>query len=191
MKNPSRRDAIKLASWFAATAPLLAGAKSHAQPKPASAATTFEITSFTGAGVDPDAAFAKAPGRDCQIRGRCRQGRQAGSDRAEPREKRCLQNQAPARLQQLSGFVLNGNGAQLINTTMGSTLLISGSSHLTIRDLSIDYARCRSRKAPSPRSITPPLPSRSRSIRAIPPTRHSSPPSPTASSGSWTAKAVR
>jgi hypothetical protein len=34
---------------------------------------------------------------------------------------------------------LNGNGAQLINGTLGSTLLISGSSHVTIRDLSIDY----------------------------------------------------
>jgi hypothetical protein len=38
-----------------------------------------------------------------------------------------------------TGFELNGSGAQLINTTMGSTLLVSDSSRVTIRDLAIDY----------------------------------------------------
>jgi hypothetical protein len=45
----------------------------------------------------------------------------------------------PLHFKELNGFELNGNGAQLINTTLGSTLLIDGSSHVTIRDLSIDY----------------------------------------------------
>ena len=139
MKNLSRRDAIKLASWLAATAPLLASAESHAQPKPAAAATTFEMTSFTSAGVDPDTAFARAL---AAIAKSAADADKAG--RPVPIVLNLEKNDVyrikhPLAFKQLSGFVLNGNGAQLINTTQGSTLLISGSSHLTIRDLSIDY----------------------------------------------------
>jgi hypothetical protein len=36
-------------------------------------------------------------------------------------------------------FELNGNEARLVNTTLASTLLISGSNHVTVRDLIIDY----------------------------------------------------
>lgn len=45
----------------------------------------------------------------------------------------------PLAFKALHGFELNGNGAQLINTTRGSTLTISGSSQVTVRDLTIDY----------------------------------------------------
>jgi hypothetical protein len=45
----------------------------------------------------------------------------------------------PLAFLQLNGFEFNGNGAQLINTARGSTLQISAPSHITVRDLTIDY----------------------------------------------------
>jgi hypothetical protein len=133
----SRRRAIKLASSFAAAARLLNSVESRAQPT--AGATVFEMASFISTNVDADAAFAKAL---TAISNAAADANKAGrpahivfnlEKNAAYRVKR------PLALKQLSGFELNGNGAQLINTTLGSTLLISSSSHVTIRDLTIDY----------------------------------------------------
>src|ERR1700724_1271206 len=59
MKPLSRRRAIKLASSFLATAPLLRSA-SRAQPASGTGATVFDMANFLGPGGDVDAAFAKA-----------------------------------------------------------------------------------------------------------------------------------
>lgn len=45
----------------------------------------------------------------------------------------------PLVLKQLKGFELHGNGAQLVNTTYGTTLHVSSCEHVTISDLTIDY----------------------------------------------------
>jgi hypothetical protein len=45
----------------------------------------------------------------------------------------------PIEVTQLDSFEINGNGAQLINTALQTTLHIRSSSHVTIRNLSIDY----------------------------------------------------
>jgi hypothetical protein len=144
MKTLSRRGAIKLASLFAATAPFHHGVEGQTLVKPgpdksAAAATVFEMTNFTTGGVDPDTAFAKAL---AAIAKSAADANKAG--KPVPIVLNLEKNVAyrikhPLALKQLSGFELNGNGAQLINTTRGSTLLISGSGHVTIRDLSIDY----------------------------------------------------
>src|SRR5882724_2335521 len=139
METLSRRRAIQLASSFAAAPPLWSSIEGRAQSNPGAGATVFEMASFSGAGADADAAFDKALTAISKAAADAsRAGRPAhivlNLDRsAVYRIKR------PLLLKQLSGFELNGNGAQLINTTLGSTLLISGSNHITIRDLSIDY----------------------------------------------------
>src|SRR5260370_12685026 len=60
MPRLSRRQAMKLASSFAAAFPLLNGGRSRAQVKPGAAAAVFEMADFTKAAPDADAAFAKA-----------------------------------------------------------------------------------------------------------------------------------
>jgi hypothetical protein len=139
MEMLSHRRAIQLASSFAATTPLLSSIEARAQVKAGAGATIFEMASFTSAGVDADAAFAKAlaaiskSAADASHAGRPAHIVLNLDKNAVYRIKR------PLLLKQLSGFELNGNGAQLVNTTLDSTLLISSSSHITIRDLSIDY----------------------------------------------------
>src|SRR4029077_7927772 len=59
MKPLSRRRAIKLASSFLATAPLLSSA-SRAQTASGTGAVVFDMANFLSPGVDADAAFAKA-----------------------------------------------------------------------------------------------------------------------------------
>jgi hypothetical protein len=60
MKTLSRRRAIKLTSVFSSKARSLGSVRTKAQPKPAAGTTVFEMASFTGARLDPDAAFPKA-----------------------------------------------------------------------------------------------------------------------------------
>ncbi|HLH94926.1 MAG TPA: right-handed parallel beta-helix repeat-containing protein [Xanthobacteraceae bacterium] len=136
MNSLSRRRVIELATSFAAAAPWLSPARSRAQPKPA---TVLDMASFVGAGLDADAAFAKV------IAAVAKATAEAGEATAPVPILLNLEKNAvyrikrPLALKQLNGFTLNGNGAALINTTRGSTLLISGSKQVTVRDLSIDY----------------------------------------------------
>jgi hypothetical protein len=139
MKPLSRRRAIKLASFFAATAPLLKSVESRAQPLPGAGATVFEMASFSGAGVDPDAAFAKALAAISKSAADASKAGRPAHIVFNLDKNAVYKIKRPLHFKELNGFELNGNGAQLINTTLGSTLLIDGSSHVTIRDLSIDY----------------------------------------------------
>jgi parallel beta-helix repeat protein len=137
MKHLSRRQAIKLASYLA-TAPLL-GSASRAEPASGTGPTLFDMATFLGAGVDADAAFAKALAAISK----------AAADAAKAGgpvhivfnlgKNASYRISRPLAFKELHGFELNGNGAQLINTTRGSTLTISGSSHVTLRDLTVDY----------------------------------------------------
>jgi parallel beta-helix repeat protein len=132
----SRRRALKLAASFVAFTPALERT-AGAQPLPG--LVTLEMASFQGTGVDDDAAFAKAL---AAIEKAAAAAKKDGSPvhivfnlgkNATYRIKR------PLAFKDLNGFELNGNGAQLINTTRSQTLAISASSHATIRDLTIDY----------------------------------------------------
>jgi parallel beta-helix repeat protein len=132
----SRRRALKLAASFVAFTPALERT-AGAQPLPG--LVTLEMASFQGTGVDDDAAFAKAL---AAIEKAAAAAKKDGSPvhivfnlgkNATYRVKR------PLAFKDLNGFELNGNGAQLINTTRSQTLAISASSHATIRDLTIDY----------------------------------------------------
>jgi parallel beta-helix repeat protein len=132
----SRRRALKLAASFVAFTSALERT-AGAQPLPG--LVTLEMASFQGTGVDDDAAFAKAL---AAIEKAAAAAKKDGSPvhivfnlgkNATYRIKR------PLAFKDLNGFELNGNGAQLINTTRSQTLAISASSHATIRDLTIDY----------------------------------------------------
>jgi parallel beta-helix repeat protein len=136
MQPLSRRRALKLAASFVALAPTLERT-ARAQPLPG--LVTLDMASFQGPGVDDDAAFAKAL---AAIEKAAVAAKKDGSPvhivfnlgkNATYRIKRSL------AFKDLNGFELNGNGAQLINTTRSQTLAISTSSHATIRDLVIDY----------------------------------------------------
>jgi hypothetical protein len=137
MTRFSRRQAIKVASSLLAQ-PLFAGQSGAQAPAPLGA-TVFDIKSFLGPAVDPDAAFAKAI---AAIEKTAADAKKGGGPvhivlnlekGATYRIKRAL------AFKDLSGFELNGNGAQLINTTRSQALAISACSHVTIRDLTIDY----------------------------------------------------
>jgi hypothetical protein len=138
MKPLSRRRAIKLASSYLATAPLL-GSASRAQTASTTGATVFEMANFLGPGVDADTAFAKALATISK----------AASDAAKAGgpahivfnlgKNATYRINRPLAFKGLHGFELNGNGAQLINAARGSTMTISTSSHVTIRDLTIDH----------------------------------------------------
>src|SRR5216684_6199810 len=138
MKPLSRRRAIKLASSFLATAPLL-GSASRAQPASSAGPTVFDMVNFIGPGGDVDAAFARAIAAISKTAGDAAKSGGPVHIVFNLGKSATYRINRPLAFKALHGFELNGNGAQLINTTRGSTLTISGSSHVTIRDLTIDY----------------------------------------------------
>jgi hypothetical protein len=97
------------------------------------------MTSFLGPGVDADAAFAKALAAISKLAGEAARAGGPVHIVFNLGKNATYRITRPLAFKALHGFELNGNGAQLINTTRGSTLTISGSSHVTVRDLTIDY----------------------------------------------------
>jgi hypothetical protein len=135
MQPLSRRRAIALASSLAAASLIRREARAQA---PANEAT-FDIASFLAPGVDADTAFAKAIAEVEKAATAAAKGGGPVHMVLNLQKNAIYRIKRPLALKQLDGFELNGNGAQLINTTRDSTLHISSSSHVTIRDLSIDY----------------------------------------------------
>jgi Right handed beta helix region len=137
MQLVSRRQAIKLASSFVA-APLLASPARAQAPSPLGA-TVLDITSFSAPGVDPDAAFAKAIAEVEKLSAGAKKGGGPAHIILNLEKGATYRIKHALAFKELNGFELNGNGAQLINTTRSQTLHISNSSHVTVRDLAIDY----------------------------------------------------
>jgi hypothetical protein len=138
MKPISRRRAIELASSFLATSPLL-GSASRAEPAPGAGPTVFDMATFSGPGVDADAAFAKAIAAISKAAGEAAKAGGPVHIVFNLGKNATYRISRPLAFKELHGFELNGNGAQLINTARASTLTISGSSHVTLRDLTVDY----------------------------------------------------
>ena len=137
MKTVSRRRALTLASSLVA-APLLNSIDSLAQP--GTPATVFDIANFTAASPDHDAAFAKAVAAISEAAAEANKaGRPAPHIVLNLDRNAIYRIKRPIILKQLSSIEVHGNGAQLINTARASTLQISDASHVTIRDLTIDY----------------------------------------------------
>jgi hypothetical protein len=138
MKPLSRRRTITLVSSYLVTVPLLGGA-TRAQPASSTGEAVFEMAGFLGPGVDADAAFAKALAAISKAAGDAAKAGGPVHIVFNLGKNATYRINRPLAFKGLHGFELNGNGAQLINTTRGSTMTISGSSHVTVRDLSIDY----------------------------------------------------
>jgi hypothetical protein len=139
MKPLSRRRAITLVTSYFATGPLL-GRPSRAQPASSSTgAAVFEMANFLGPGVDADAAFAKALAAIAKAAGDAAKAGGPVHIVFDLGKNATYRINRPLAFKDLHGFELNGNGAQLINTTRGSTLTISTCSRVTVRDLTIDY----------------------------------------------------
>ena len=138
MKPLNRRQAITLASSLLA-ARAIVPRPARSQAASGSGAVTFDIAKFSGPGVDADAAFTKALAAIEKTAADAAKGGGPVHIVLNLDKGAAYRIKRPLAFRQLSGFELKGNGAQLINTTRGATLTISGSSHVTIRDLSIDY----------------------------------------------------
>jgi hypothetical protein len=136
MKTVSRRRAITLASSFAA-APLLNSIDSLAQP--GTPAAVFDMANFTAASPDHDAAFAKAVAAISEAAAEANKAGRPAHIVLNLDKNAIYRIKRPIVLKQVSGIEVHGNGAQLINTARASTLQISDASHVTIRDLAIDY----------------------------------------------------
>jgi len=140
MNTVSRRQAMRLGSALAAAAPLLRRVESSAgESLPDREAIVFDMTSFSSAGLDADAAFAKALATIAKSAADANKAGRPAHIVLNLEKNAAYKIKRPLLLKQLSGFELNGNGAGLVNTILGSTLLISGSNHVTIRNLSVDY----------------------------------------------------
>src|ERR1700751_271159 len=135
MQPLSRRRAIVLASSFAAASLVGRAARAQGQANEAN----FEIANFLAPGVDADTAFAKAIAEIEKAAAAAAKGGGPVHVVLNLQKNTTYRIKRPLAFKQLNGFELNGNCAQLINTTRDSTLHVSSSSHVTIRDLSIDY----------------------------------------------------
>jgi Right handed beta helix region len=135
MQPLTRRRALVLASSFAAAS--LVRREGHAQGHANEA--SFDIASFLTTGVDADTAFAKAIADIEKAATAATKGGGPVHIVLNLQKNATYRIKHPLAFKQLNGFELNGNGAQLVNTTRGSTLTVSASSHVTIRDLTIDY----------------------------------------------------
>jgi hypothetical protein len=136
MKTVSRRRAITLASSLAAV-PLLNSIDSLAQP--GAPATVFDMANFTAASPDHDAAFAKAVAAISEAAAGAKKAGRPAQIVLNLDKNAIYRIKRPIILKQLGGIEVHGNGAQLINTARASTLQIADASHVTIRDLTIDY----------------------------------------------------
>ena len=131
----SRRRAIALASSFVAASVLRREARAQGQANEA----RFDIASFLTTGFDADTAFAKAIAEIEKAAAAAAKGGGPVHVVLNLQKNTTYRIKRPLAFKELNGFELNGNGAQLVNTTRDSTLHVSSSSHVTIRDLSIDY----------------------------------------------------
>jgi hypothetical protein len=137
MQLLNRRQAMKLASSFAAAFPLLKSPESRAQIEPG--AVVFEMAEFSKGAADADAAFAKAIAAISKSAGEASKAGKPVPIVLNLEKNATYRIKQPLQLKQLRDFELNGNEARLVNTTLGSTLLISDANHVTVRDLAIDY----------------------------------------------------
>jgi len=135
----SRRQLIKLVSSFAAAFPYLSSRGSRAQVKGGTEVVVFEMADFVKTAPDADTAFAKALAAIAKSASDANKAGKPASIILKLEKNATYRIKQPLQLKQLNGFELNGNEARLVNTALSSTLLISGSSRLTIRDLTIDY----------------------------------------------------
>ena len=138
MKPLTRRRALELASSALALAPYLVPWRDvHAQALPG--AVTIDIANFLTPGVDDDTAFAKAIAAVEKAASEAKKGGGPVHVTFNLGKNATYRIKHALTFKDLNGFELNGNGAQLINTTRSQTLAISSCSHVTIRDLAIDY----------------------------------------------------
>ena len=120
----SRRRAMILASSFAAAFPFLQSGESRAQVKPGTGVMVFEMADFIKTAADPDAAFAQALATIAKSASDANKAGKPVHIAFNLEKNVTYKIKHPLLLKQLSAFELNGNGARLINATLGSTLLI-------------------------------------------------------------------
>jgi hypothetical protein len=132
-----RRRLLLLAPFVALCMPLLRARKSRAEASPSAKTVSFEMADFIAKFKDADAAFAQALAGNAVSEAK---------KRGEPAQvalnlesKATYKIKRPIEVSQLESFAINGRGAKIVNTTSQSTLQVQSCSHVTIRDLSVDY----------------------------------------------------
>jgi hypothetical protein len=139
MKFVGRRRLMLLASSFLLSTPFLRGQKSRAEINPAVKPVVLEMADFTSKSGDADAAFEQALAAVGKMMAEAKK-------RGEPPravlhlEKNATYNiKRPIQVAQLDFLEIDGRGAKIVNTTLQSTLHMKSCSHVTVRDLSVDY----------------------------------------------------
>lgn len=134
-----RRRALLLAPFFVLSMSLLRGQRGQAETNPAAKGVVLEMKDFIAKSKDHDTAFEQALASI---------GKMAAEAKGRGELTRAVLNlqknttyriKRPIEVAQLDSLEIDGHGAEIINTTLQSTLHIKSCSHLTIRDLSVDY----------------------------------------------------
>jgi hypothetical protein len=136
-----RRRTLLLAPFFVLSMSFLRVKKGQAETNPAAKAVVLDMADFTGKSRDHDTAFEQALASI---------GKMAAEAKARGELTRAVLNlqrnttyriKRPIEVAQLDSLEIDGHSAEIINTMLQSTLHIKSCSHLTIRDLSVDYGR--------------------------------------------------
>lgn len=135
----SRRRLLGFAASLALPIQLLRGRKSRAEAAPAAKTISFNMAEFTGKSKDADAAFAQALTTVGTALADAKKHGEATRAVLNLGKNAVYRIKQPIQLAQLDAFEINGQGAELVNTTLQSTLHIQSCNRVTIRDLSVDY----------------------------------------------------
>jgi hypothetical protein len=135
----SRRRLLGFAASLALPIQLLRGRKSRAEAAPAAKTISFNMAEFTGKSKDADAAFAQALTTVGTALADAKKHGEAARAVLNLGKNAVYRIKQPIQLAQLDAFEINGQGAELVNTTLQSTLHIQSCNRVTIRDLSVDY----------------------------------------------------
>ena len=145
MEFVSRRQVVSLAPLLAVPTSFLRVASGRAQanppakPIPAAKPIIVDMAEFTAKTRDPDLAFEQALASVEKLASQAKT-RGAPAPSVLNLEKSAIYKiKRPIEVTQFDSFEISGNGAQLINTALQTTLHIRSCGHVTIRDLSIDY----------------------------------------------------
>jgi hypothetical protein len=139
VKFISRRRVLPLVPLLAFGMRYLSGRRSQAETNPAAKTPVLEMADFTAKFSDPDTAFAQALAAAGKLASEAKQRDQATPIVLNLAKNAIYRIKRPIQVTQLNAFEINGNNAEIVNTTLSSTLHIQSSSRVTIRDLSIDY----------------------------------------------------
>jgi hypothetical protein len=139
VKVRCRRRAVLLAPFLVRGISFLRGREGRAETGPAIKTAVFDMGDFIDKSADADTAFAQALAAVGKAMAEARKRGEATRALLNLEKHGIYRIKRPIVIAQLDALEIDGRGAEIVNTTLQSTLHIRACSHLTVRDLSIDY----------------------------------------------------